>query len=94
MNDINSVDTTVSTLPFIECESIVLPIMTMFLALGVDRLLKHISLHTVHIFWTSVTSSSSDLRGFFMVHDYYLEFIFQYSLHCNLCSWSILKRIK
>ena len=58
MNDINSVDTTVSTLPFIECESIVLPIMTMFLAFGVDRLLKRISLHTVHIFWTSVTSSS------------------------------------
>ena len=25
----------------------------------------------------------SDLK-FFMVHDYYLEFIFQYSLHCNL----------
>ena len=69
MNEINSVDTTVSTLPFIECESIVLPIMTMFLALGVDRLLKRISLHTVHIFLDNCdkfeSQVGSDLRFFY-----------------------------
>ena len=58
MNEINSVDTTVSTLPLKERENILLPIMTMFVALGVDRLLQRISPHAVRIFWTGVTSSS------------------------------------
>ena len=58
MNKINSVDTTVSTLPLIERENILLPIMTMFLALRVHRLHQRISPHAVRIFWTGVTSSS------------------------------------